>query len=367
MSRNCSKCGDTTCNCAIIEGPGTNVTGTGSGASPYIVEADIVHVDTPTVTLTGNGGSTPLSAVVNPCGLTDSLNEVSSGSLLVKGTAPDCLALLDPGVAGKAVISNGTGFVLGDAASPGVTNYCDSVTGDSVGYGVIDSALGVENYYDLNGTVVALRPASWEPCCCGGSEILTTLARVDDCTLRYTNEAGTTFDFHHSEMFLGNLSYSAADAAFTLIDTATAPFVGGGGNNWQSLVNYPDLVLPAPPACYEWVGDFTFKTLFSQSAFNITDPARMRLASNGFVNGTVVDISGSFLPNNCLHEVYMATNAAVDFSHTMERNATFLLNTGVNTLTINRQIFEDAPDVWSPRFSLGAISNVTGHIYLRRI
>lgn len=105
--KDCSKCGDATCNCAIIEGPGTNVTGIGSGASPYIVEADIVHVDTPTVTLTGNGGSTPLSAVVNPCGLTDNLNEVSSGSLLVKGTTPDCLGTLSPGLPGEVLTSDG--------------------------------------------------------------------------------------------------------------------------------------------------------------------------------------------------------------------------------------------------------------------
>ena len=263
--KDCSKCGDTTCNCAIIEGPGTNITGVGSGASPYVVEADLVTVDTPTVDLSGNGGSTPLSAVVNPCGLTDGLNEVSSGSLLVKGTAPDCLATLNPGTDGQILTSNGTaaswedapvttfsiagqdggsesvtsgdtvtfngvngidvevvapdtvtvsfdscelvndltdisgGHVLiapladaciatlsegtpgqvltqdpsgsavwADGSAPETVSYCDSVTGDPVGYGVIDSALGVEKYYDLNGTVVALRPVSWEPCCCDG-------------------------------------------------------------------------------------------------------------------------------------------------------------------------------------------------------
>lgn len=179
MSRNCSKCGDTTCNCAIIEGPGIGVTGTGSGASPYIVEADTVHVDTPTVTLTGNGGSTPLSAVVNPCGLTDNLNEVLSGSLLVKGAAPDCLAVLDPGMAGQAVVSNGTEFVLGDAASPNVIKYCDSVTGDSVGYGVIDGSNTTQVFLDLDNNPVASKPASWEPCCCdNGANPIATLTKT---------------------------------------------------------------------------------------------------------------------------------------------------------------------------------------------
>lgn len=193
--KDCSKCGDATCNCAIIEGPGTNVTGIGSGASPYIVEADIVHVDTPTVTLTGNGGSTPLSAVVNLCGLTDNLNEVSSGSLLVKGVDPDCLAVLDPGVAGQAVVSNGTGFVLGDAASPNVIDYVDSVTGLPQGYGIIDSSNGTEKYYDLDGNIVASRPAEWVPQCCEGGGVSPDYLPMQQAasTLGLTHAALGTF------------------------------------------------------------------------------------------------------------------------------------------------------------------------------
>lgn len=188
MARNCSKCGDTTCNCAIIEGAGTNITGIGSGASPYIIEADLVTVDTTSVDLSGNGGPTPLSAVVkvdparsitisgtgigvDECALTSGLNNVVSGQVLVKGTSPDCLAFLNPSVAGKAIVSDGTEFVLGDAASPNVIDYVDSVTGLPQGYGIIDSSNGTEKYYDLDGNIVASRPAEWVPQCCEGGGV----------------------------------------------------------------------------------------------------------------------------------------------------------------------------------------------------
>lgn len=137
MARNCSKCGDTTCNCAVIEGPGVNITGIGTGASPYVVEADLVIADTTSVDLSGNGGSAALSATVkvkpaggisisatglevDECALTTGLNNVPSGQVLVKGADPDgCLGILEEGLPGQVLTQDAGGAaVWGDVLAP---------------------------------------------------------------------------------------------------------------------------------------------------------------------------------------------------------------------------------------------------------
>lgn len=60
-------CSDT-CLCTVVEGPGIDVSGDGSAATPYTVSADLVTADTDCITLTGDGGATALQAalVIDP-------------------------------------------------------------------------------------------------------------------------------------------------------------------------------------------------------------------------------------------------------------------------------------------------------------
>lgn len=174
----CGECAG--CDCTMA-GDGIIFTATATG---YYASLDVQTVDSSTIDLSGAGTSvSPLTAtvIVDPdspiistptgldfdnCVLTDNLNDVTSGQVLVKGADPDCLAYLDPSTANKVIVSDGTEFVLGDAAAPEVVSYCDSTTGDPVGYGVIDTGNTLEKFYDLDGVPVASKPATWEPCCC---------------------------------------------------------------------------------------------------------------------------------------------------------------------------------------------------------
>src|SRR5690349_3890549 len=65
MARNCG-CGNASCGCSIIQGPGVSITGTGTKADPYVVAATLASLsdvlsfqDTTTVDFTVTGDGTP--------------------------------------------------------------------------------------------------------------------------------------------------------------------------------------------------------------------------------------------------------------------------------------------------------------------
>lgn len=110
MTRPCW-CGGTlidTCNCAIVAGPNTTVSGTGTGENPYVITAGTTQfkvTDSPSVdlTLTGDGAAAPynLTAAVrrNPA-TANLLTQTASGLMVACGAVQDCVAeAMGPGLA----------------------------------------------------------------------------------------------------------------------------------------------------------------------------------------------------------------------------------------------------------------------------
>lgn len=107
MGRNCSKCGDLTCTCAILAGNGVDVVGTGASETPWLVSA---KPDPAGPIIVGPDGIS-----LDPCLLVGA--DVPSGSLVVAGAAPNCLNTLEVGASGTVLTSDGTNVSF--EANPG--------------------------------------------------------------------------------------------------------------------------------------------------------------------------------------------------------------------------------------------------------
>jgi len=224
VARNCSSCGDAdSCSCAIVAGANTTVTGGGTGASPFVINS----TNPPVVGLT-NGLLSLTTSGVNQHSITPSITPGTNGQVLTTdATGTVVWALPTP----AAFSSNDTNCIdfsgLGTVADPLTADLILDPAGNlectatglrvepspNVGEVLTTSATGVVTWEpgatSVVTPVVPVAPLTARtiathndgaavPTVTNIQETVTTLARVDDCTLRYTNEAGTQTDFDNN-------------------------------------------------------------------------------------------------------------------------------------------------------------------------
>lgn len=130
MGRNCSKCGDLTCTCAILAGDGVAVVGTGASETPWLVSA---KPDPAGPIIVGPDGIS-----LDPCLLVAPVR--TEGNIVVAGEDPSCLGTLSPGAPNQILISNGD-----------VASWEDFPLGPSLakGHGVNTGATLTTSYVDF--------------------------------------------------------------------------------------------------------------------------------------------------------------------------------------------------------------------------